>query len=147
MPTITGNVSDVLGIPLPANRALRLRFELSDLGVNGQYVFITKPIYVTPDTDGSFSVNLIATGLMRPGGLYYKIAVEWLDSALGMPDVDYLPWKLFISDPLTGGPIGDFLQMPIRPDQVWVVAGTTPPDQSKPRDLLFDTNTSNLYRL
>jgi len=122
MPVVTGNLDDILGVPLTEFNP-RIRIELSEPVVKDAYLFPTKPIYVTPEVDGSFSVNLISTDSMKPAA-YYSMSVEWLDADNNFTGNDFLKWKLYV--PAAGGDIGSLLVLPWTPYLAW--SGPEAPD-------------------
>lgn len=88
-------------------------------------LFATRAVSVTPDQYGQFSVDLVSTDDLRPAA-WYSVHITWLDAAAGMPDVDFIDWKLFV--PLGGGTIADLFEAPSNPAHVWV----SPPDPANP---------------
>jgi hypothetical protein len=122
MATVTGTLHDFGMGPLAAFSP-KITFRPSGPGVTGAKLLATKPITVVPDESGYFTVELEPTDAIHPDR-WYTIAIEWLDASIEYIGKDILvDWKLRV--PQAGGPIGQLVEAPSNPAQVWT--GLTPP--------------------
>lgn len=144
MPVITGFLDDITGTPLFAFSP-RIKFQPSGPSVTGPTLWTTKPVYVTPAANGSFTVNLIATDVMQPA-VWYVVSVEWLDPAGNYISADYLTWKLYL--PSAGGNIGDLLVTPWNPTLAWYgpTGSEYPTGMPVASTLTLNTTTGALYQ-
>lgn len=139
MPVVTGVLSD-FGLATLAAFNPEIVFTPSGPAISATRLLATKPIKVTPDPDGSFSLTLAPTNSMHPV-TWYTISVQWLDSAGGYIGIDFPDWQLFIDN--AGGNIIDLLNIPANPAQVWV--STTAPDNPTPGLWWLNPTTGDLY--
>ncbi|WIB25435.1 hypothetical protein [Curtobacterium sp. MCSS17_015] len=128
----------------------RLMFCPSGSAVSPTAVLASRPVVVTPATNGTFTVELQPTDQLRPEGTYYTLRVEWLDATGGFVAVDLLDWPIFV--PSGGGSLADLVDAPAGPALMWTSLEEPPfpkPGmrwlQSNPNDLADPANTGNLY--
>lgn len=149
MADVTGTLYDITGGHL-AGKNPEIIFTLDDTGVTQNGVYVTEPSRVTPAGDGTFTVSLPSTDLMRDER-YYKVSVEWQDEAGKPSRIDYPDWQLRI--PTGGGPIGD-LRGPGSNLSMVYVSLTKPENpipflfwfEQNPDDPSDPANTGKLYR-
>jgi hypothetical protein len=149
MATVTGTLYDISGGHL-AGKNPELVFTLNDTAATGGGVYVTEPSVITPGGDGSFTVSLPSTDLMRDDN-YYSLQIQWLDPAGNYIRIDFPDWKIRV--PTGGGTIGDLRGPGSNMSMVYV--SLTPPEHPVPFMLWLEqdpdnpSNTaasSNLYR-
>lgn len=80
MPTVTGTLSDIGLAPLAGASPL-LRFTPSASAVDGSgRVFASKPVEVSPNSAGAFSVSLASTLNLLPHGTHWRLEVSFRHS-------------------------------------------------------------------
>lgn len=122
MATVTGTLKDFNLGALAAFMPV-ITFRPSGPGVTPTSLLASKPVRVTPATDGSFTVNLAPTDDVRPAR-WYEITIEW--QSAGVPtQYDFADWKLTV--PAAGGNIADLVAAPTTPSFAWI-AETPPPN-------------------
>lgn len=128
MPTWTGNVRDLTGSPIPANRVPLLRFRLSGPTSTPAGLLTTFVREVTPGADGSFSVDLEDVSAARPR-VWVILEVAWFDAVTTadglrrLVAVDLMPWRIYPGP--FGGNLSDVIDSPPAAGDVWV--GEAPP--------------------
>lgn len=65
----------------------------------------TDPVYVTPESDSTFSANLISTDSMLDANAHYKMRIEWISEGLVQHVIDFPDWEIFV--PETGGSLDE----------------------------------------
>ena len=138
MPIIAGTLTDFGAVPLAAAQA-EITFSPSGVAASNSGIFATRPVKVSPNNAGSFTVNLLATTLLRPD-VWYTVRISWLDSDGGYVAIDFADWKVRV--PPEGGNLQDLIDAPVRGGLVWI--GPSAPDPT-----VFDTwvhsITADLY--
>ena len=141
MPVISGSLSDIGLAPLTGASPL-LRFTPSSAAVDGNgRVFASKPVEVTPNSAGAFSVTLASTLNLVPKGTHWRLEVLFRSSSAdgaGYTHSDFPPLKVFvgsadasIADAVAGDPA------------LWASllhVGTTPPAVLRAGLLWIDTS-------
>lgn len=144
MPTITGTLSDIGLAPLTGLNP-ELRFTPSSPAVNREgRVFASKPVEVTPNSSGAFSVDLASTVDLVPRGTHWRVQVLHRSpsaDASGFTVSDFLPLKLFVTgDTTIGDAIGEFT-----PND-FVYVGEDAPNSAKSAFMFqFHPVTGDLY--
>lgn len=128
MATVTGTLND-FNLQSLASYSPRVVFTASEPAASPARLFSTKPIMVTPNASGGFTVELQPTTQLVPEGVFYRIRIEWLDSTGGFVGVDFVDWPLLVPD--TGGSIQDLLDVAPGTSLVWV--GLVPPPEDPPK--------------
>lgn len=57
----------------------------------------TRPIRVTPDTDGNWWVDLVDIDHMHQN-VWYTVTLEWLNPDAGYTDKDFPQWRIYVPD-------------------------------------------------
>lgn len=149
MAVVTGTLYDIAGGHL-AGKAPQLIFTLNDTAATAGGVYVTEPNNVTPAGDGSFTVDLPATELMRDDN-YYTLKIQWLNPAGQRNEIDFPQWKIRV--PTGGGKLSDLRGNGANQSMVYV--SLTPPEDPKPFMLWLEqdpdkpddiANPSKLYR-
>lgn len=149
MALVSGTVYDTAGGHL-AGKFPELVFALNDTAVTSGGLYVTEPTIVTPSGDGSFTVNLPSTDLMRDDN-YYTLQIRWLDTAGNMSRIDFPGWKIRV--PTGGGNLADLRGPGTNLSMVYV--SLTAPSKpvpfmlwlkQDPDDVKNPANTGNLYR-
>ena len=145
MPLITGTLTD-FKTDLMSPYSPQIEFMPSGPATNetGTFLLATKPIIVTPDADGTFSVFLFPNELSRPA-TWYTVSIKWLHPEAGFIGQDFLPWK--VSVPVAGGSIGSMIDAPLGRGMVWITSDGAEPAGSTHGDLIFNTTTDDLTRI
>ena len=130
MPLVTGTLADIGLDPLAGFQPiLRFRPNAPAASATG-VIFPTKPVDVTPASDGSFSVDLASTDDVLPGNAHWRLTIEWLSpdgyGSGGYSASDHASWKIRV--PAGGGLLADMLDVPPRVDAVWVDIVPPPTD-------------------
>lgn len=145
MPVVTWELKDIVGATL-ASRVGRVIFRLVEpniiaSGSNAGRILPTAEVAVTPNSDGSGSVNLADTSTMLTDG-YYVLTIEWVDST--MPHTDFPEWQIRV------GPDGGKLSGLIDsggghggPNLSLVLMSLTQPPNLKRGQLWWKTNPDN----
>ena len=95
MPTLTGSLSDIGLAPL-VGQATKIELSPSVAAVDGNgRVFASKPVEVTPNAAGGFSVDLASTTNLRPQGAHWVMRLIWRVNGSHM-GWDFPPFKLHI---------------------------------------------------
>jgi hypothetical protein len=81
-------------------------FTPSSAGVFRPRIFTARPVRITPNASGSFTVDLAATTLLRPD-VWYELTIRWLDPLAGYTSTDFPGWKIRV--PEEGGNIADLV--------------------------------------
>lgn len=110
--TITGTLSDFGLDSLDAYNPSLVFTPSSPATTPDGQLLATRPITVTPDAAGAFTVDLVASSTTFPE-TYYLITVEWLDSPSGFTAKDFPGWRFYA--PAGGGEIGDVGWAPSNP--------------------------------
>lgn len=126
MPKITGQITDFGFSALPGHR-LRLVFKHSAPGLAGAAIMTTRPVVVTPASNGYFEANLVSTDAIAPAG-FYTVAMEWIEPPSRKTYRETFPGKLYV--PSAGGVLADILRIPANPALVWT--GEEPPANPSP---------------
>ena len=92
MSALSGTLLD-FGITPLAGIPTLLEFVPSEAGVKGGNLFTAKPVAVTVDPDGDWSVTLESTDDMVPAGIFYTVRINQ-----GSTWWDFYGPKLFIPD-------------------------------------------------
>lgn len=128
MPTITGTLSDIGLAPLTGLSPV-LRFTPSAPAVSREgRVFASKPVEVTPNSSGAFSVDLASTVGLIPRGTHWQLSVSFrlpsADSG-GYSPTDFVPMRLHV--PVDGGNIADLVEFPAGSMAGAIYVGVEPP--------------------
>lgn len=146
MPLVTVNPNDVTGTALPASSALRIGFQISEPALGNIYAFVTKPVYAYPDPVTNIAgINLVSLENLSPADVYYKVWIEYLDSAGGYIAWDGFDAKLYLGS--DDGELGDLLELRSRPSQWWVSTVAAVPPGAQVGDWLLVTTTSDVFRI
>lgn len=146
MPVMTWELKDIVGATL-ASRVGRVIFRLVEpnvvaTGTNAGRIIPTAEVAVTPNSDGSGSVNLTATSTMLGDG-YYVISIEWVDTS--KPNADFPNWKIRVGS--SGGNLSEFIEMGSGggngPNLSLVLMGLTKPANLRVGQLWWKTDPNN----
>lgn len=145
MALVTGTLADFGRGNLAArNPELVFTPSAATTTIDDSYLLTAVPIVVTPSADGSFTVDLEPVDNMTTP-VFYRIQVRLLDSVAGYVFIDFPDWRLAV--PFEGGALHDLVPFPVAGGAVWTTATGDIPDEAVEGDLLFDTSTSDLFRL
>lgn len=108
MPEVTGSIRNA-AMSATALGQPRVVFYFPDPQLNmilapGR-VTPTDPVYVSPDSEGQFSVNLISTNDMLSPTAHYKMRIEWISKGLVEHVMDFPDWEIRV--PSAGGSLDD----------------------------------------
>lgn len=128
MPTVTGTLSDIgLGNLAAFNPVLQ--FAPSEPAASpGGRIFPTRPVEVTPNSAGAFTVNLATTDGIIPRRAHWVLSIGWRNpdgymSGSGYFAKDFPTWPIRV--PAGGGQLVDMLDIAATIDMIYV--GVTPP--------------------
>lgn len=144
MPTVSGTLSDIGLAPLTGLKP-ELRFTPSSPAVDREgRVFASKPVEVTPNSAGAFTVTLAPTSGLLPVGTHWRVQVLHRSpsaDASGFTVSDFLPLKIFVAgDTTIGDAIGEFT-----PND-FVYVGEDAPNSAKSAYMFqFHPVTGDLY--
>lgn len=145
MPVVTWELKDIVGATL-ASRVGRVIFRLVEpnivaSGSNAGRILPTAEESVTPNSDGSGSVNLADTSTMLTDG-YYVLTIEWVDST--MPHTDFPEWQIRVGP--NGGKLSGLIDSGGGhggPNLSLVLMSLTQPPNLKRGQLWWKTNPDN----
>jgi len=135
MATVTGTLTD-FGLAALTAFQPTLIFTADSPAVTTGGVLSARPIRVTPASDGSFTVDLVASSFTTPE-VTYTLRIEWLDSAGGYIGLDIL--KGLVVPPGSSN-IDTLSSIPI--SRWWV--GVDPPPNPEANTWWLDTDTGDL---
>jgi hypothetical protein len=95
MATLTGSTKDFRPQPL-GSTALVIITPFGPAASTSKSLLVSKPIIVTPASDGAFSVDLASYAGTNPPTAYH-VRVEWLDSAGNYSAGEDFPWPLVVT--------------------------------------------------
>ncbi|MDY0891887.1 hypothetical protein [Frigoribacterium sp. CFBP9030] len=128
MPTVSGRLLD---IGLATLDPLRPTVTFTPRNADGDgssvatnLLLASRPTSVTPAADGSFTVQLAATTLMRPD-TWYEISVKWFEPTGAFHDASYPSFKLRV--PEQGGILAELVDAEPTSKLAWV-GPTAPPN-------------------
>lgn len=141
MAIVTGSLKDIVGAAM-GNRQVALVFRLNGPAVQANsttpgMIHPTAEARVVPAANGSFTVDLIATTVLR-GEAWYTLRIEWLDGS--GPLNDFPEWKIRV--PTSGGNIADILEAPANPMLFWI--GEDPPPNPTPGQNWLKPSTGDI---
>lgn len=132
MPTVTGKLADV-GLEPLAGFSPVLQFAPSEPAADSTgRIFASKPVEVTPASNGSFSVTLASTDGIIPARAHWVMSIGFRNpdgymSGSGYFSKDFPDWPIRV--PAAGGVLADLIDLPAAPDMVWV--DITPPPEGR----------------
>jgi len=95
MATLTGSTKDFRPQPLGSTASVIIT-PFGPAASSSKSLLVSKPIIVTPASDGTFSVDLASYAGTNPPTAYH-VRVEWLDSAGNYSAGEDFPWPLVVT--------------------------------------------------
>lgn len=144
MPVVTGTLTDIGLAPLAAFSPV-VRFTPSEPAVSADgKLFASKPVEVTPASNGAFSVTLATTDGVVPTAAHWVLSIGWRNPDGYTTGSGFYPWDMPtwpIRVPAAGGLLADMLDVRASSDQVWV--GATPPPEGRDYQFWIDISGAN----
>jgi hypothetical protein len=134
MPTVTGALQDFGLESLNAYKP-EIIFTPSGAASARNSLFASRPIKVIPASNGSFTVTLANTTILRPE-VWYNISIRWLDPLAGYQAADFPQWRVRV--PGAGGLLGDLIEAQPSSQETWI--GDYPPNNPAPYLWWIDTS-------
>lgn len=123
--TITGKLTDFgLDDLSPYNATVTFTPSSAATTTDG-HLLSARPITVTPDSIGDFTVDLVSGETTMPA-VYYLVTITYLAAISGGPGKDFPAWKLWV--PVGGGAIGDIGWAPSNPALAYIDVEAPPGD-------------------
>lgn len=137
MALYTGTLTDC-GLGALADRELTLSFRLEQpASTSGGGLLATRPVVVTPDSQGGFSVTLVPSTSIVGGGGKYVLAASWLSDSGTYSRADFFRFTA-----MRGGGTITLESEGVDPNKVWV--GDQPPTNLTTWRWWLDTTTGIL---
>lgn len=95
MATLTGSTKDFRPQPLGSTATVIIT-PFGPAASTSKSLLVSKPIRVTPASDGTFSVDLASYAGTNPSTAYH-VRVEWLDAGGNYSDGEDFPWPLVVT--------------------------------------------------